>query len=202
MRYDIGKAQEKILTYQNDFTAENCMDTVTVVYGAMEAKDGALRTVKTGGHSTALLKIPTKQSFVFEADFVNHQGGGGIFFGGTVGRIVQSTEEEDKTNGYYAFISQDGLGGALGCTSPVSKWNGNITASRNGDRFAIGQDLHLYLRVNGDYIIYTISDCESARSCTAPNTERATAAMTARRLNRARLHCASTMTAARAALPI
>ena len=161
MRYDIGKAQEKILTYQNDFTAENCMDTVTVVYGAMEAKDGALRTVKTGGHSTALLKIPTKQSFVFEADFVNHQGGGGIFFGGTVGRIVQSTEEEDKTNGYYAFISQDGLGGALGCTSPVSKWNGNITASRNGDRFAIGQDLHLYLRVNGDYIIYTISDCES-----------------------------------------
>lgn len=161
MSYSIGQVQEKILTYQNDFTAENCMDTVTVVYGAMEAKDGALRTVKTGGHSTALLEIPNKQSFVFEADFVNHQGGGGIFFGGTVGRIKQSTEEEDKTNGYYAFIGQDGGTGALGCTSPVSKWNGNITASRNGERFSIGQDLHLYLRVSGDYIIYTVSDCAS-----------------------------------------
>lgn len=161
MSYNIGKAQDKILTYQNTFTADNCMDTVNVVYGAMEAKNGALRTVKTGGHSTALLGIPNKQSFVFEADFVNHQGGGGIFFGGTAGRIKQSTEEEDKTNGYYAFIGQDGLTGALGCTSPVSKWNGNITASKNGERFSIGQDLHLYLRVSGDYIIYTVSDCAS-----------------------------------------
>ena len=161
MQYNIGEEKDIRLTYQNDFTAENCMEKITVVYGAMEVKDGALRTVKKGGHSTALLEIPSHANFVFEADFVNHQAGGGVFFGGTVGRIKQSTAEEDKTNGYYAFVSADGLGGALGCTSPVSKWNGNITASKNGDRFAIGQDLHFYLRVHGDYIIFIISDCAS-----------------------------------------
>ena len=161
MSYSIGQTQEKLLMYQNDFTTANCMDTVNVVYGDMAVQDGALRTVKKGGHSTALLEIPTSPNFVFEADFLNHQGGGGIFFGGTPGRIKQSTPEEDKTNGYYAFISQDGLAGAFGCTSPVSKWNGNITASKNGDRFTLGQDLHLYVHVHGDYIIYKVSDLAS-----------------------------------------
>ncbi len=162
MQYNIGQDKDVSLLYQNDFTTENCMENITVVYGDMQAKEGALRTVKEkGGHSTALLEIPTRASFVFEADFVNHQGGGGVFFGGTTGRIKQSTEEEDKTNGYYAFVGQDGMTGALGCTSPVSKWNGNITASKNGDRFAIGQDLHFYLHVHGDYIIFIISDCAS-----------------------------------------
>ena len=157
--YSIGKAQEKVLAYSNDFATAESMKDFTVVYGDMEVRDGALRTTKEGGHSTALLEFANRPHFVFEADFVNHQGGGGIFFGGVAGGIKKSTPEDDKTSGYYAFVSADGKGGALGCTSPVGKWNGNITASKNGDRFDIGQDLHFYIRVNGDYIIYTISDC-------------------------------------------
>ncbi len=159
----IGKAQDKALVYQNDFTAKNCMDTVAVVYGAMEAKDGALRTVTESGHSTALLQAKDKPDFVFEADFVNHQGGGGIFFGGSAGRTLQSTPETDMTNGYYACIAQDGKAGALGCTAPSGKWNGNMTASKGEDRFTVGQDLHLYLRVGGDYVIYIVSDCASGK---------------------------------------
>ena len=100
--YTFGENTEKVLTYQNDFTAEDCMKNINVVYGEMEVKDGALRTVKMGGHSTALLEIPNKHSFVFEADFINHQGGGGIMFGGIKGRFKTSTEEADKSNGYYA----------------------------------------------------------------------------------------------------
>lgn len=158
MSYSIGKQQDVVLAYQNNCTD---MQDFTVIFGEMEVKDGALRTVKTGGHSTALLEYANKPNFVLEADFVNHQGGGGIFFGGVAGRMKASTAEEDRTNGYYAFVSADGKGGALGCTTPVGKWNGNITASKNGDRFAIGQNLHFYIRVSGDYIIYTVSDCES-----------------------------------------
>lgn len=158
MTYNIGKQQEVVLTYENHFTD---MKDLSVVFGEMEVRDGALRTVKTGGHSTALLEVANKPNFVLEADFLNHQGGGGIFFGGVAGRMKASTEEEDFTNGYYAFVSADGKNGALGCTSPVGRWNGNITASKNGDRFAIGQDLHFYIRVTGDYMIYTVSDCAS-----------------------------------------
>lgn len=158
MTYNIGKQQEVVLTYENHFTD---MKDLSVVFGEMEVRDGALRTVKTGGHSTALLEVANKPNFVLEVDFLNHQGGGGIFFGGVAGRMKASTEEEDFTNGYYAFVSADGKNGALGCTSPVGRWNGNITASKNGDRFAIGQDLHFYIRVTGDYMIYTVSDCAS-----------------------------------------
>ena len=159
--YTVGKEQKKVLAYSNDFSSADCMKDFTVVYGNMEVKDGALRTVNEGGHSTALLEFANRPHFVLEADFVNHQSGGGIFFGGVAGGIKKSTPEDDKTNGYYAFVSADGKGGALGCTSPVGKWNGNITASKNGDRFEIGQDLHFYIRVNGDYIIYTVSDCNT-----------------------------------------
>lgn len=158
MDYSIGKQQEVVLAYENNFTD---MQDLTVVYGEMEVRDGALRTVKTGGHSTALLEFANKPNFVLEVDFLNHQGGGGVFFGGVAGGILKSTPEEDKTNGYYAFIGVDGKTGALGCTNHPGKWMGNFTASKNGDRFAIGQDLHFYIRVNGDYIIYIVSDCAS-----------------------------------------
>lgn len=158
MSYSIGTKSEFVCTYANDFTD---MKDLTVVFGEMEVKDGALRTVKTGGHSTALLEVPNKPNFVLEVDFLNHQGGGGVFFGGVAGGIKSSTPEEDKTNGYYAFVGVDGKTGALGCTNHPGKWMGNFTASKNGDRFAIGQDLHFYIRVNGDYIIYTVSDCAS-----------------------------------------
>ncbi len=158
MSYSIGTKSEFVCTYANDFTD---MKDLTVVFGEMEVKDGALRTVKTGGHSTALLEVANKPNFVLEVDFLNHQGGGGVFFGGVAGGIKSSTPEEDKTNGYYAFVGVDGKTGALGCTNHPGKWMGNFTASKNGDRFAIGQDLHFYIRVNGDYIIYTVSDCAS-----------------------------------------
>lgn len=158
MDYSIGKQQEVVLAYENNFTD---MQDLTVVYGEMEVRDGALRTVKTGGHSTALLEFANKPNFVLEVDFLNHQGGGGVFFGGVAGGMLRSTPEEDKTNGYYAFIGVDGKTGALGCTNHPGKWMGNFTASKNGDRFAIGQDLHFYIRVNGDYIIYIVSDCAS-----------------------------------------
>lgn len=158
MSYSIGTKSEFVCTYANDFTD---MKDLTVVFGEMEVKDGALRAVKTGGHSTALLEVANKPNFVLEVDFLNHQGGGGVFFGGVAGGIKSSTPEEDKTNGYYAFVGVDGKTGALGCTNHPGKWMGNFTASKNGDRFAIGQDLHLYVRVNGDYIIYTVSDCAS-----------------------------------------
>ncbi len=158
MDYSIGKQQEVVLAYENNFTD---MQDLTVVYGEMEVRDGALRTVKTGGHSTALLDFANKPNFVLEVDFLNHQGGGGVFFGGVAGGMLRSTPEEDKTNGYYAFIGVDGKTGALGCTNHPGKWMGNFTASKNGDRFAIGQDLHFYIRVNGDYIIYIVSDCAS-----------------------------------------
>lgn len=161
MTYSIGKTQEKILTYENKFDTADALRDFKVVFGEMEVRDGALRTVKTSGHSTALLEVANKPNFVLKADFINHQGGGGIFFGGAAGYARASTPEDDKTAGYYAFIGQDGLSGALGCTNPVGKWNGNITASRNGERFTIGQDLHFYIRATGDYIIYTVSDMES-----------------------------------------
>lgn len=160
--YTFGENTEKVLTYQNDFTAEDCMKNINVVYGEMEVKDGALRTVKTGGHSTALLEIPNKHSFVFEADFINHQGGGGIMFGGIKGRFKTSTEEADKSNGYYAFVGQDGTKAALGCTNTLGVWGGNFTSCREG-RFPVGCNLHFYIRVSGDYIIYTLSDCESGK---------------------------------------
>ena len=158
--YTFGEANEMLLAYENNFS-DNSMKDFTVVYGDMEVRDGALRTTKVGGHSTALLEFANKPNFVLEADFINHQAGGGIFFGGVAGGIKKSTPEDDKTSGYYAFVSADGLGGALGCTNHPGKWMGNITASKNGDRFAIGQDLHFYIRVSGDYIVYTISDCTS-----------------------------------------
>ncbi|MBR5011900.1 MAG: family 43 glycosylhydrolase, partial [Clostridia bacterium] len=161
MAYSIGKAQEKFLAYENKFDSADCIKDFDVFYGDMEVRDGALRTTKEGGHSTALLNFANRPHFVLEADFINHQGGGGIFFGGVAGGMKKSTPDDDKTNGYYAFVSADGLGGALGCTNHPGKWQGNFTASKNGDRFEVGQDLHFYIRVNGDYIIFTISDCHT-----------------------------------------
>ncbi|MBQ4151368.1 MAG: family 43 glycosylhydrolase [Clostridia bacterium] len=159
-KYTFGEAKDMLLAYENNFS-DNSMKDFTVIFGDMEVRDGALRTTKKGGHSTALLEFANKPNFVLEADFINHQGGGGIFFGGVAGGMKKSTPEDDRANGYYAFVSVDGLGGALGCTTHPGKWSGNFTASKNGDRFTIGQDLHFYIRVSGDYIVYTISDCES-----------------------------------------
>ena len=88
--------KEMLLAYANDFS-DNSMKDFTVVYGEMEVKDGALRTVKNSGHSTALLEFANRPHFVLEADFINHQGGGGIFFGGVAGGMKKSTPEEDKT---------------------------------------------------------------------------------------------------------
>ena len=158
--YTFGKTTDKVLEYQNNFKTDDCMKNINVVFGEMEAKNGALRTVKNGGHSTALLEIPNKSSFVFEADFINHQGGGGIMFGGISGRFKTSTPENENSNGYYAFVGQDGTKAAMGCTNTLGVWSGNFT-SCNSERFPIGCDLHFYIRVSGDYIIYILSDTNS-----------------------------------------
>ena len=157
--YKIGKTDEIRLLYANDFTDANSMNGITVVHGSMEARDGALRSVKQSeGASSALLEIPNGQSFVFEADFIHHQGGGGIFFGGVPGRAKKSTETDDFTNGYYAFIGHDGTSCAFGCTTTAGRWNGNVSASLP-ERLTVGSDLRLRLRVSGDYVIYTVQDC-------------------------------------------
>ena len=66
----------------------------------------------------------------------------------------------------------DGLGGALGCTSPVSKWNGNITASKNGDRFAIGQDLHFDMAgIDNEFFHIQVTVSESLFSFTSCTSE-------------------------------
>ncbi len=133
------------------------MDSIKVVYGEMKISDGALRTVGVGGYSTALIDIPECESFVFEADFVNHTRGGGVIFGGPSRGSLASTPEQDRTSGYYAFVSKDGTQGAFGAINTLGKWNGTFQASKP-DRLAVGTDLHLFVRVNGDYIIYKISN--------------------------------------------
>lgn len=161
MAHTFGKNKQPLLAYENKFS-DNSMKDLTVVFGEMEVCDGALRARREDeGHSSALLNVSEMTDFVIEADFINHHSGGGIFFGVSPEKAIKSTEEDDFTNGYYAYIGADGTDGALGCANSDGVWNGNFTASRNGARFEIGQDLHLYVRVNGDYIIYTVSDCES-----------------------------------------
>ena len=158
MKRMIGQRQDRRLVYQNDFADPGAMEDLTVVYGEMEVRDGALRTVKEkGGHSSALLRSPNRSSFVIEADFISRQGGGGIFFAGSPGRAKASTGEDDFTNGYYAFVGQDGTVGALGCTSTAGRWNGNVTASYAG-KLDPGADLRFAIRVTGDYIIYRLLD--------------------------------------------
>jgi len=158
--FNIGENKEIVLSYENDFLSDDAMKNVTVVHGEMKVENGALRTVSDTGISTALFEVPNSGNFVLEADFLDHQKGGGIMFGGAPGRAKTSTPEEDRTSGYYACVSHDGTTGAIGCTSTLGKWNGNFNSGRQG-RFEVGTDISFYLRVSGDYIIYLLKDKNS-----------------------------------------
>ncbi len=160
MKHCIGAQQELVCIYQNDFSKDNCMDRINVVFGEMRVSDGALRTVGSTGHSTALLELTNGESFVLEMDFLSHQSGGGIVFGGTAGGARASTPENDRTNGYYAYISSNGTQGMIGATNHAGRWIGNFSASKP-DRIEKGTDLRLRLRVSGDHIIYTVTDINS-----------------------------------------
>jgi GH43 family beta-xylosidase len=159
-KYTVGKAQEAFVRYCNDL-ADGSMKDFDVVFGKMEVRDGALRVsndAKTA-HSTALLRVDNPADYVFEADFVQ-QMGGGIFVCGIGARAKASTETEDLTNGYYAYIGAEGDRGALGVTNSRAAWMGDMTTSDEG-RFVPGSDLHLYVKVSGDFLIYIVSDAKT-----------------------------------------
>ncbi|MBQ7660971.1 MAG: family 43 glycosylhydrolase [Clostridia bacterium] len=159
--YTFGTSKQPALLYKNDFGGNSIKD-MKVIAGEMEVRDGVLRATKAGdGYADALLNIPKTENFVLEVDFINHQGGGGVFFGAASEEAKKSIETNGHPGGYYAFVSEDGTTAAFGCAGADGAWSGNFTSGRNAARFAVGQDLHLYIRACGDYIIYTISDCKN-----------------------------------------
>ena len=107
-KFTVGKKQDVFVRYTSDLSDGNMKD-FDVVFGGMEVRDGALRINKdaTKGHATTLVNLDNRADYVFEADLIA-QKGGGIFFCGSAGRAKESNEENDYTNGYYAFIGADG----------------------------------------------------------------------------------------------
>lgn len=154
MKYTVGKRQKASVRIGSHLDYD-------VVFGEMELRDGALRIspkAKTD-HCTALLKVDNPADYVLEADFLQ-QKGGGFFVCGMRARAKESTETEDYTNGYYAYIDRGGDRGAMGVTNRRGEWMGNMTASKNG-RFVPGSDLHLYVKVSGDFLIFIVSDAKT-----------------------------------------
>ena len=163
MKYTIGSNQSAKLIYNNSFaTADGCENIVSV-YGALEVRDGALRCApdKTSGHSTAIVETPNLMDFSLYVDLVDRVGGGGVFFS-TDGEKAKLSRDDDRTTGYYAFVSSTGDQGAIGCTTPVGKWSGNMSASLPG-RLDMESDLRLYVRSSGNFIIYTITDLKTGK---------------------------------------
>ncbi len=159
-KFTVGKKQDLFVRYTNDLSAGN-LDDFQVVFGNMEIRDGALRirSDATKRHATALLHVDNQADYVFETDFIA-QMGGGIFFCGSAGRAKESTDENDYTNGYYAFIGDNGDNGAIGVTNPRGLWQGTMTQGESG-KIIPGSDLHLYIKVSGDFIIYIVSDAKT-----------------------------------------
>lgn len=141
--------------YENDFSSPSAMDT-RMLSGEMEVRDGMLRARegKTGGYSTMLFRTDDYTDFVYEADFIGHVGGGGLIFLCN-GEKVRATS--DGFCGYMAYIGREGGVGALGVATNDGKWSGNFMVSPK-DVTQAGADLHLRVRVSGNYIIYTLSD--------------------------------------------
>ena len=159
-KFTVGKKQDVFVRYTNDLT-NGSMDDFHVVYGGMEVRDGALRIKNdaTKGHATTLVNVDNRADYVFETDFVA-QKGGGIFFCGAAGRAKESTADDDFTPGYYAFIGVEGNKGAIGVTNPRGIWQGTMTHGEPG-KIEPGSDLHLYLKISGDFIIYIVSDAKT-----------------------------------------
>ena len=159
-QFTVGKKQDVFVRYTSDLSDGNMKD-FDVVFGGMEVRDGALRINKdaTKGHATTLVNLDNRADYVFEADLIA-QKGGGIFFCGSAGRAKESNEENDYTNGYYAFIGADGDKGAIGVTNPRGIWQGMMTHGEPG-KIVPGSDLHLYVKISGDFIIYIVSDAKT-----------------------------------------
>ena len=163
MKHLIGADKEPKLVYENSFAAADGCDNVISVFGSMKVKDGALRCAPemTSGHSTAIIDTQNLMDFSLSVDLVDRVGGGGVFFSTDAKRAMLSSDE-DKTTGYYAFVSNSGDAGAIGCTTPIGKWSGNISASLPG-RLDMDSDLRLYVRSSGNFIIYTVTDLKTGK---------------------------------------
>ena len=155
----VGEMQTAETVYENSFSSDESDGKLVTVYGEFEIRDGALRTTAKSGYSVAVLDIGNFTDFVFEVDFVSHTGGGGIIFLCDSER-AKLKRYEDTTNGYMAYIGNDGTFGAIGCASPIGNWSGNFAVG-NKDSIKAGADLHLYLRVSGDFFIYTVTDIKT-----------------------------------------
>ena len=121
----VGEMQTAETVYENSFSSDESDGKLVTVYGEFEIRDGALRTTAKSGYSVAVLDIGNFTDFVFEVDFVSHTGGGGIIFLCDSER-AKLKRYEDTTNGYMAYIGNDGTFGAIGCASPIGKWSGNF----------------------------------------------------------------------------
>ncbi len=154
----IGDDNTARLIYENDFSSG--MDGVRVLYGGFEVRDGMLRCTKSknGGYSTLLFETEKLSDFVYEADFIDHRGGGGLLF--LCDSDAAATNSSDAFCGYMAYVGKDGGLGAMGCSSPNGKWSGNFAVSTQNVTDP-GADLHLRVRVSGDFIIYTMTDIAS-----------------------------------------
>ena len=163
MKYSIGADQNARLVYHNSLAAADGCENIVSVFGELEIRDGALRcaTDKTAGHSTAIVETPNLMDFSLSVDLVDRVGGGGVFFS-VDGSKAQLSREEDRTTGYYAFVSNGGDQGAIGCTTPIGKWSGNMSASLPG-RLDMNSDLRLYVRSSGNFIIYTVTDLTTGK---------------------------------------
>ena len=144
--------------YETDFESFDPADSI-LLSGELEIREGMLRTRegKTGGYSTMLFKVGEYADFVYEADFVGHMGGGGLVFL-CDGENVKASS--DGFCGYMAYVGREGGVGALGVATNNGKWSGNFMVSPE-DVTAPGKDIHLRVRVSGNYIIYTLTDIDT-----------------------------------------
>ena len=95
------------------------------------------------------------EDYVVDVDMYNVQTQGGIIIRSDFAKVTG--DADDAFYGYMAFISNDGIKGALGACQPNGKWlEGNIEVSPAV--IAPGKDIHIQAAVKGNLLQITITE--------------------------------------------